>query len=151
MSAHHTPLDPPLRVLLAEDDLDLRATLRSVLEQHGYEVLSTSSGSETIAVLSGVSRGAFPRPDVILSDVNMPGLTGLEILRAVRFAEWPTPIVLMTAFPDARTYSGAEMLGAFALLEKPLGVARMLDVLESAVASRHRRTSIRPRAAIPSG
>lgn len=150
MSSTATPLDPPLRVLLAEDDLDLRATLRGVLEQHGYEVLSTRSGAETIAMLSGVSRGALPRPDVILSDVNMPGLTGLEILRAIRAAEWPTPLVLMTAFPEARTYARAEVLGAFALLEKPLGVARMLDVLRSAIASARRPDDGRLRGALGS-
>lgn len=134
---HPSPaIDAKVRVLLAEDDADLRATLRAVLEQRSYEVLSTGSGSETLAMLSGVARSAFPRPDVILSDINMPGLTGLDLLRAVRMAEWPTPVVLMTAFPDARVYERAAWLGAFALLEKPLGVGRLLDVLSEAVTRR---------------
>ncbi|MBK7398614.1 MAG: response regulator [Myxococcales bacterium] len=128
-----SPLDPPARVLLAEDDPDLRATLRAVLEEHGYEVLAAGNGSETLAILSGVARHALPRPHVIVSDVRMPGLDGLDLLRAVRLAEWTTPVVLMTAFPDLRIRERASWLGAFALLEKPLGIARLLDVVAAAL------------------
>ncbi len=128
-----SPLDPPARVLLAEDDPDLSATLRAVLEEQGYEVLAATNGSETLAILSGVAKHALPRPHVIVSDIRMPGLSGLELLRAVRLAEWPTPVVLMTAFPDGRVRDRASWLGAFALLEKPLGIARLLDVVAAAL------------------
>jgi CheY-like chemotaxis protein len=130
---HSSLLDAPVRVLLAEDDLDLRAVLRELLTQQSYEVLSAGSGSEMLAMLSAAARGALPRPDVILSDVNMPGLSGLDLLRAVRLAGWTTPVVLMTAFPEERVYARAHQHGAFALLEKPLAAARLLTVLSQAL------------------
>jgi CheY-like chemotaxis protein len=125
-------------VLIAEDDADLRATLGELLEQRGYEVLSAASGSETLAMLSGAARDAVPRPDLLLADVHMPGLSGLDLLRAVKLAHWPTPVVLMTAFPDARVRERAEWLGAYTVLEKPLGVARLLDVVAEALGDRER-------------
>lgn len=133
-----TPIDPPVRVLVAEDDADLRATLRELLEQRGYEVMAATTGSETLALLSSAAREAVPRPDLLLADVNMPGLSGLDLLRAVKLAEWPTPVVLITAFPDERTLERAEWLGAYAVLAKPLGVARLLDVVGEALLERGR-------------
>lgn len=133
-----SPIDPKVRVLVAEDDADLRATLGELLVQRGYEVLSASSGSETLAMLSGAARDAVPRPDLLLADIHMPGLSGLDLLRAVKLAHWPTPVVLMTAFPDARVRERAEWLGAYTVLEKPLGVARLLDVVAEALSERGR-------------
>ena len=58
--------------------------------------------------------------DVIVSDVNMPGLSGLDVLAALRCADWTTPVILITAFGDQQIRAEAEALGAARRLDKPV-------------------------------
>jgi len=69
------------------------------------------------------------RPDVIISDVRMPGLTGLEILAGLRQANWPTAIVLMTAYPSPETRQEAERLGADAFFAKPFDIDDLMTAV----------------------
>lgn len=122
------------RVLLAEDDAELRGLFAAALRKAGYEVLSASDGGELLSFLSAVSGKDLPRPDAIVMDVNMPGHTGLELLIALRLAEWDVPILLMTAFGDAYLRRRADELGAAVLLDKPLSADALLEALRCATA-----------------
>ncbi|MCW5890478.1 MAG: response regulator [bacterium] len=131
------PLAPPrlrlvsrdvrTRVLLADDDPDLRRLLSLTLRRAGYDVVEAGDGVELLDRLESTvaKRDYF---GVIVADVNMPGLTGLDVLAALRCTSWTTPVILITAFGDPATKAEADDLGAM-LLDKPLD----LDALRVAV------------------
>jgi CheY-like chemotaxis protein len=121
---------PPC-VLVAEDDDDIRAMIVASLRRDGYDVCEARSGAELLDHIgsSMLFADAYPAPDIIISDIRMPGFTGLEVLAGLRDANWHTPIVLITAYGDEETYHEAERLGADAVFDKPFDV----DDLRTAV------------------
>jgi CheY-like chemotaxis protein len=126
------PLAPPAaarrRVLVAEDDPSLRRLIVTVLADAGYEVIEAGDGVELLDHIEQLLAG--PRESfVIVTDVNMPGLTGLDVLAILRCASARTPVVLITAFGDAETHAEARELGAVTVLDKPFD----LDVLRAVV------------------
>lgn len=108
-------------IFLAEDDSDLRVLLTTTLRADGYDVRDVSDGSELLSLLA---RATLPleRPEVIITDVLMPGYSGLGILAAVRGAGWSTPVILITARRDEALKNEAADLGATAFLQKPFDV-----------------------------
>ncbi len=125
----------PARVLIAEDDDEMRDMLASSLRKDGYEVIEASSGAaalEEIAML--LFRGEAMPVDVIVSDERMPGLLGLEVLAGLREARWRTPFILITGFGDAQTHQKAEQLGASAILDKPFDLDELKLIIQKALA-----------------
>ena len=117
------------RILVADDDPDMRALIASALRRDGYDVAEASSGMEAIdhiAPTVWTKRKAF---EAIVSDVCMPDLTGLDLLAALRCTRLETPVILMTAFGDEDVRAEAGSLGATAVLDKPFD----LDELHAAV------------------
>jgi DNA-binding response OmpR family regulator len=111
------------RVLLAEDDDEMRALVAAALRGDGYEVVEASDGGRLLVAITdayadGSAREAF---DLVVSDVRMPVSSGLSVLESLRKASWTTPVILMTAFGDDATRSRAEALGAV-LFDKPFDV-----------------------------
>jgi CheY-like chemotaxis protein len=114
----------PPRVLLAEDDDELRAFLAEALRSDGYEVVESRDGRELCEEISMVaSRQPRPlSPDIIVSDVRMPHVSGLEALAALRAMDPSTAVVLITGFGDQALYDEAYRLGAVAVFAKPFDV-----------------------------
>ncbi|MCY1081951.1 response regulator [Archangium lansingense] len=126
------PSEPhPPRILLAEDDAELRALLTLTLARAGCAVVALEDGFELsdYVSLTKVCGGPLQPPDLILSDVRMPGLTGLEVLTQVQAAGLFCPVVILSAFADDATREAARRLGASAFLDKPVD----LDVLTATV------------------
>jgi CheY-like chemotaxis protein len=114
-------------IVLADDSAELRALLAGALERVGYRVVQVGTGAALIdEVHRLVAEGEHVR--LIITDVRMPGLSGVDAATAIRAAGLEAPLIFMTAFGDAWTRARAEQLGAV-LLDKPLG----LSVLRSAV------------------
>ncbi len=117
------------QVLLAEDDAELRRFLCEVLRKRGYKVTEADSGDALLDRLWERARreGRF---DLIISDVRMPGFTGLEVLDGLRDEYDPsigdTPLIFITAFGDAEVHSEAERLGAV-VFDKPFDVDELCD------------------------
>jgi CheY-like chemotaxis protein len=109
------------RLLLAEDDAAFRTLLQMALVGDGYDVVAVKDGAELLERLSvSLSSGsANDRFDVVVSDVRMPGWTGLNVLLSMRHEANPPPVVLITAFGDERLHEQAMMAGAVAVLDKP--------------------------------
>lgn len=105
-------------VLLAEDDTDLRRLLAGALEQEGYHVRQVGSGRELREELE-VAPGQPLAVDLIVSDVRMPGFSGLDVLSFLRQRDWATPVLLITAFGDEAVHQEAHRLGAAAVIDKP--------------------------------
>jgi len=109
------------RLLLAEDDAAFRTLLQVALAGDGYDVVAVTDGSELLERLSvSLSAGsANDRFDVVVSDVRMPGWTGLNVLLSMRHEANPPPVVLITAFGDERLHEQCMKAGAVAVLDKP--------------------------------
>jgi len=123
-SAESAPDFP--RLVLAEDDRHLRWALQKMLEKN-YEVVAVANGRALI------EESRAHRPDVILSDIRMPGLDGIQMLREIHNEKWDIPIVLISAYGDQDTRAQAELLGARALLDKPLDLQALRRELRQAV------------------
>ena len=109
------------QVLIVDDDPDIREALQAVLELDGHVVTALESGA---AVLELLRRCPF---DLILLDVMMPGIDGLEVLRQVRRAEVAVPVYLLTAMGGVRHI--AQALGAQGTIMKPWSVDELLALV----------------------
>lgn len=118
------------RLLVAEDDPEMRDLLRKVLEKEGYQVSVVADGHEAAASLS---RGEF---DLIIADMLMPHDGGLELLEIIRGTHPTLPVIIITAFGDWRSYSRALELGAAAFISKPLKMAELIVAIHTALAGR---------------
>jgi CheY-like chemotaxis protein len=121
----------PLRIALAEDDEDMRALLTLALARAGYAVVAMEDGFELsdYVSLTQVYGGPLLPPDLILSDLRMPGQTGLEVLARLHADGLSCPVVLLSAFMDDETLEEARRLGVRAVLDKPVD----LEVLKATV------------------
>jgi DNA-binding response OmpR family regulator len=108
-----------LKVLVADDDDDLRASVVDALRADGYVVLEARDGEETLAFLHDAVTDPSTRPDVILADVRMPKLSGLGVLVQLRRAGVRLPVVMMTGFYPDSVDIVAKRLGAMGVLRKP--------------------------------
>jgi DNA-binding response OmpR family regulator len=109
------------RIVVAEDDPDMRALVADTLRRDGYDVTELPNGGELLVRIGRQYRREEPAApiDLLVSDIRMPVITGLAILRGLREAHSTMPVVLMSAFADAAIRSEAESLDAV-LLDKPL-------------------------------
>lgn len=117
------------RILLAEDDASLRSILAKFLRADGDEVVELSDGGRLLVELAACVRPSSGGvPDLIVSDVQMPIMTGLEMAIAIREVWKETPLVLMTAFPDPELAARVRLLDAH-LLPKPFDIEALGDVV----------------------
>ncbi|MBI5542540.1 MAG: response regulator [Deltaproteobacteria bacterium] len=126
-----------LRILVAEDDDDLRELLVRGLEVEGHHVVELEDGFELgdyLAVLHTTGSKKL-RPDVILTDVRMPGRTGLEVLREAREQGLTCPVIVLSAYADRSMREAARELEPMMVLAKPVEV----DFLIGLVAKSARR------------
>jgi two-component system response regulator GlrR len=124
-------LRPGRRILVADDDPDALEGLRALLELWGYQVETASDGR------TALDRVPKILPSLVITDVVMPRMTGLEFLEAIR-RELPTlPVIVMTAHGTLETWRRATLQGAFACLPKPLDASRLKRLLAWAFAGGH--------------
>ena len=118
------PWSFPVRVLLAEDDPEMRELLATALRQDGLEVVEARDGSALLDRLAEAlaADGDLDGYDLIVSDIRMPGYSALDILAGVRRALRHTPVILITAFGDRVTHERAMRLGASAVFDKPFDI-----------------------------
>lgn len=117
----HAPALRKRRILVAEDDASLRRLIAISLIRDGYEVAEAADGSELLDLLGSalVKGGTATSFDLVVSDIRMPGWTGLDLVAGLHRWPWGPPILLMTAFGSAEVHSQAQRLGAVAVLDKP--------------------------------
>ncbi|HTQ48531.1 MAG TPA: response regulator [Polyangiaceae bacterium] len=130
------PLHDPPRVLVAEDDPEMRRLVCEALRDDGYQVTSVGDGGRLLVMLAHemVDDDGADLADLVLSDVRMPVCTGIQILEQLRAVRCRVPFILMTAFGDSASRDHARSLGAI-LFDKPFE----LDDLRTAVALLLRR------------
>ena len=121
------------RILIVDDEGNIRRLVASLLEAEGYTTTEAETGEE------GLSKMAADEPDAVLLDLALPGASGLEVLE--RIAEnWPdVPVVMMSGQATLGDAVQATRLGAFQFLEKPLTPEAVLITLKSALELRRQR------------
>lgn len=121
------------RILLADDLPAFTALLRTVLEGRGHTVVECGDGAEALAALA---RGTF---DLIIVDMMMPGLDGIETVRRLRTGGCTTPVVAMSGgsddFPAVHSLTMSEMHGANRVLFKPFDNDELLAVVDELLAA----------------
>ena len=115
-------------ILVADDDQEMRSLLTGALRSDGFNVSEAKDGQELLTMLvERKGRDGSPiAPDLVVTDVRMPGATGLRVLSHVRRAHPGVPVILVTAFGSAELYAQARRLGAATVLDKPLSVQDLL-------------------------
>jgi DNA-binding NtrC family response regulator len=118
------------RILVAEDNADMRELLQDVLEEAGYETIITVDGRQAMLQLEREREMI----DLVITDVRMPGLTGDELLTAVRARRAETPVIVITAFGSVEQAVELVRAGAFQYLTKPFKNSELLKVVTAALA-----------------
>jgi len=114
------------KLLLVDDEEPIQKLLKALLEKHGFEVVIANSGKTAIEC---VDRESF---DGVISDINMPGIDGLELLKHVLSKHPKVPVILMTGFTKIIETKAASALGAKGFLAKPFRQEELMSVLSHA-------------------
>src|SRR6266436_4753366 len=117
------------KILLIEDDAGIVMTLRRVLKDEGHEVLVEKRGDTGLA---SAENDSF---DVVITDMKLPGLNGLELVRELHAAKPRLPIILMTAHGTTETASQATKSGVYDYLLKPFEIPEFIELVEKALKS----------------
>jgi EAL domain-containing protein (putative c-di-GMP-specific phosphodiesterase class I)/CheY-like chemotaxis protein len=122
--AHHSQRG---RALIVDDDAQIRKDLSRVLQSLGLAVAAASNGREAAELLK---KQSF---DVVVSDIDMPEMTGLDLLRTIRQYDLDVPLVLVTGNPGLETATQAVQYGAFRYLTKPVDVESLSQAVKEGV------------------
>ncbi|MEA2641735.1 MAG: hypothetical protein QOF51_3129 [Chloroflexota bacterium] len=123
------PPAPSRRVMVVDDDPQLRQSLQWALEDEGFAVETASDGVEAIA------QAATQAPDLVILDMTLPGGDGFQVAAALQAAPgMAPPIVMITA--DGHAAEKASRIGAFGYLRKPFDIADLLSMIHQGLASR---------------
>ena len=115
------------RILVVDDEAEIRRSVRMILEYEGYDVQEASNGPEGLAL---IEREA---PDLVFLDIKMPGVDGLEVLQKVKQLNESLPVVIISGHGTVSTAVEATKLGAFDFIEKPLASERVLVTIKNAL------------------
>src|SRR5215467_12398658 len=124
---------PKSRILVIDDEGAIRDSLRMTLEYEGYEFIGAATGHEGMAL---AERDA---PDLVLLDVKMPGMDGLEVLDRLRTSYEALPVIVVSGHGTISTAVEATKKGAFDFIEKPFASDRVLVSVRNALDSRQLR------------
>jgi len=122
-------MKPQPKILLIEDDPSITSALKKELQTEGYYVSTATRGDD------GLAQARENSWEVVLTDLKLPGLSGLEVVRQLHAAKPKLPIIMMTAFGTTEIAIEATKLGAYDYLLKPLDMSELLDLLAKAVKS----------------
>ncbi len=126
---------PRRAVLVVDDDDRVRAVVRAVLEADDFQVAEAADGPSALEFLSAESEQASDggdgpaRPNVLVLDVMMPGMDGIEVCRQIDHRT--TKVLMLTAREDAATRDASAAAGADAFLAKPFSAVELLDAIEA--------------------
>ncbi|MCK6683368.1 MAG: sigma-54 dependent transcriptional regulator [Thermoanaerobaculia bacterium] len=122
-----SPKDPKATILVVDDEKYQREALQVILEDEGYKVATAADGREAL------TRASELRPEIVLSDLKMPGLSGLDVIRALHEGPLPPRIILITAHGSVERAREAHKLGAFDYMSKPVVADELLFRVERAL------------------
>lgn len=108
-------------ILVVDDQLGVRRLLYETFREEQYEVQMAANGKETLKILEDFS------PDLILMDMKMPGMNGIDTLRQIRLFNKEVGVIMMTAYGDAQNMEQARELGVLHYMSKPFDLFELRD------------------------
>lgn len=124
-----------INIDLVDDDAAVSDALRQYLLKRGFAVETFSRANELIKALSGDR----PQPDCIVSDIRMPGMSGMDLQRWLVASRHPIPLILMTGYADIEVAVAAMKTGAVEFIEKPIDERRLVASIRQAVTEAQHR------------
>lgn len=128
----------PFRILVVDDDEEIRTAITKLLQKDGYSV---TTQADALGAVRCLARSEEPF-DLVITDVVMPGLSGMELLRLLKAESSDQPVIIITAFGDGFDYTKARSKGAFEYLCKPLENDVLLSVVRRALKRRNNHATI---------
>jgi CheY-like chemotaxis protein len=122
------------RILIADDDREMRRVLRDMLRRTGAEIREAASGSDLLTHLNGDD--TF---DLVITDLRMPALSGLQVIQMARTAGKEIPFILITAFGDDSVRAALSQVPNAFLLDKPFAPPALLSCVANALSGSERR------------
>lgn len=117
-------------ILLIDDETAVRDTMRRLLERYGHEVREAANGREALK--------APPEYDLVITDINMPEMDGIEVIMALTERRPGLPVIAISGggrLPKDLLLSSADMLGAVTTLPKPFDLSELIEAVDAALAS----------------
>lgn len=119
---------PRGKLVVVEDEDCLREMLtKNIVAKHGFEILTTSNGREALDIVLTKS------PDAVITDLCMPDMDGLQLLRAIRDKGLDTPVLMVTGYPSPKVLETAMQLGAYKFISKPCNTDEITNSAAAAV------------------
>jgi signal transduction histidine kinase len=122
--------DLPARVLVVDDEPSVVELFRDFLGSQNYELFTAVNGEEAVRMLESV------RPEVVLTDINLPGLSGLEVMREAKRVDPEVSVIVVTGHASASSAIDALRQGAYDYITKPFDLDEVLQLVERSIANR---------------
>ncbi len=116
-----------IKILIIDDEHSIRETLEMFLREKGYEVVTSKDGEEGLRLIQR------ERPDIVILDIRLPGMDGLEVLRRIKEKEEGIHVIMITAYHDTETTKHAMNLGAYEYIHKPIDADEFDIAIEKVV------------------
>ena len=115
------------RILIIDDDEMVLQTMQTLLQDSGYDVIATADGPRGLELFKGHA------PDLVLLDLALPSMNGLEVLRKIRDIDRDVKIIMITGYGSEESSQVARRYGAYDFLQKPVGSKALLDKIHAAL------------------
>jgi len=113
------------RILAVDDEAFIRELLVDFLTFDGYDVAAAENGEDALKIIEEM------KPHLVIMDIKMPGLSGLEVLRQIKATHKDIGVIMLSAFGDSATIQEARSLGADFYLQKPVDLRRLKEMLRT--------------------
>ncbi|MBI1795515.1 MAG: response regulator [Candidatus Eisenbacteria bacterium] len=127
------PAAEPARVLVVDDEASVVEVFEEFLSTQGYRLTMAANGEQAVKLLPSL------KPDIILTDLNLPGVSGLEVMRAAKRVDPEVCVVVVTGYASASTAIDALRQGAYDYVTKPFDLEDVLQIIERGLANRRLR------------
>ena len=119
-----------MKILVVDDEQPIRETLEMFLREKGYEVVTSEEGGKALEIVQR------ERPDIVILDIRLPGMDGLEVLQRIKEITEGIPVIMITAYHDMETTIQAMKLGAYEYIHKPIDVDELEIAIDKVVNNR---------------
>lgn len=116
------------KVLIVDDDKDIVTIVSTILSGRGWEITAAYSGREALEAVTS------QKPDIILLDIMMPEMNGIEVLKRLKKIDANARIIMITAFGDVESYLDSMELGAYEYINKPFETDELLEMIDRVAA-----------------
>ena len=113
-----------MKIMMIDDEMDCMESLAAALEPAGHQAVMFSSPADAV---TQYAQGHY---DVVITDMRMPRMTGIQVLRVIRQIDPEARVIIMTGYGDAETAIAAVNNGAYAFFGKPVNIVELIEVLE---------------------